>query len=96
MCLLGIKRLNRISVDILVVIRGKALQGLHWTADRTAMTAAEGLWARLLFDPKVFGRLEVIPKYRYDFPNYSTKGYRQLIDWITTRLKALVYIQTPV
>ena len=30
------------------------------------------------------------------FPNYSTKGYRQLIDWITTRLKALVYIQTPV
>ena len=69
MCLLGIKRLNRISVDILVVIRGKALQGLHWTADRTAMTAAEGLWARLLFDPKVFGRLEVIPKYRYDFQN---------------------------
>lgn len=29
------------------------------------------------------------------FPNYSTKGYRQLIDWITNQLKALVYIQMP-
>lgn len=69
MCLLSIKRLNRISIDILVVVRGKALHGLNWTADRTAMTAAEGLWARLLFDPEVFGRLKVIPKYRYDLQN---------------------------
>lgn len=29
------------------------------------------------------------------FPNYSTRGYRQLIDWISSRLKELVNFQTP-
>lgn len=29
------------------------------------------------------------------FPNYSTKGYRLLIDWISTKLRRLSEFQTP-
>lgn len=67
MRLLGVELLNSIGVNVLVVIRREALYWLHWAANRTSMATAEGLRARLFFNPKVLRWLEVIPEYRNDF-----------------------------
>jgi len=64
--LLRIELLDRLCVYFRVVVLGEGLQRLHWCADRTSVTAAKSLRTRLLLDPEILGRLEIVPKNRDD------------------------------